>query len=399
MNTNPSNRPVVKTSGRADLAFALMVMAAYFATFSSLQNASLTTITLMIGAGIAYVTIGIYGYAFCAQSKSVYVQLVYFLLQVPLGGWIIYMGKGAGFNALVLLPLAGQSVMLLPPRWMYGVNLFITTVYIAAVYTLTQTWAGIWPGLQIFAAGQIFILAFTQMAVNEEKARIEVEQLVSDLAAANQRLRQYALQVEELAISRERNRLAREIHDGLGHYLTTIHMQIQAGEAVMNSDPSRSRKALKTALNLTQDALADVRKSVAALHAPLEEDLPLPERLDKLLESCQGSSIEPQLKLLGSMRILPPQTELTLYRAVQEGLNNALKHAKASQLWITLDYTSQERVLLSVQDDGEGSQSADPSEDGFGLVGLRERANLLNGEIRFETGPGKGFFFEMILPG
>ncbi len=78
------------------------------------------------------------------------------------------------------------------------------------------------------------------MAVNEERARAEIEKLYKELEGANNRLRDYVLKIEELAITKERNRLAREIHDGLGHYLTTVHMQIQAARAVMKLDSSKS---------------------------------------------------------------------------------------------------------------------------------------------------------------
>jgi signal transduction histidine kinase len=398
MNTLPAPRPSIKAGSRADLAFALMVMAAYFATFSSVQDASLPRIGLMVGAGIAYVTIGIYGYAYVAQTSQRWLPLLYFTIQVPLGGWIIYMGRGAGFNFMVLLPLAGQSAMLLPQAWVYITNAAIILTYVISLFTFTHDWAAVWANLQILLAGQVFIVAFTQMALNEEKARIEVEQLARDLTEANQRLRQYALQVEQLAISKERNRMAREIHDGLGHYLTTIHMQIQAAEAILESEPQRSHKALAQARGLTQTALADVRRSVAALRVPLEEDLPLPDQLNNLLQDCQDSGFQVDLKIIGPPRPLPAPVHLTLFRAVQEGLNNTSKHAQASQVWITLDYSEVGCVRLTMRDNGIGIDESQGSHSGFGLVGLQERVHLLQGDLRLEQLPVGGFGFEICLP-
>lgn len=393
----PPRKPL-KAGGRADIAFALMVMAAYFATFTSIKEASFSNISLMIGGGVAYVTIGIYGYAYCSQAKQKWLPLIYFAVQISLGGWIIYMGKGAGFNAMVLLPLAGQSVMLLPQFQMYGINVGIASIYILAVYAYTQNWDTVWETLQILLAAQVFIVAFTQMAVNEEKARIEVEHLANDLSEANQHLREYAMAIEELAISKERNRLAREIHDGLGHYLTTIHMQIQAAKAVMLTQPERSQQALDTAQKMTHEALADVRRSVAALRAPLEEELPLPDQLHDLLKSYEGTGLQPDIKVIGSPHSLPPQVQLTLYRAVQEGLNNTSKHAQATQIWITLDYSVPQKVYLMVCDNGLGKNAERGNGGGFGLMGLQERAHLLKGEFRVLESQ-TGFTFEMILPG
>jgi len=391
-------RKPLKAGSRADVAFALMVMAAYFATFTSIKETSFSNISLLIGGGIAYVTIGIYGYAYCSQAKQKYLPLAYFVVQISLGGWIIYMGKGAGFNAMVLLPLAGQSVMLLSQFKMYGINVGISSVYILAVYSYAQNWDTVWETLQVFLAAQVFIVAFTQMAVNEEKARIEVEHLANDLAEANQHLREYAMAVEELTISKERNRLAREIHDGLGHYLTTIHMQIQAAKAVMKTQPERSQQALDTAQKMTHEALADVRRSVAALRAPLEEELPLPDQLNDLLKSFEGIDLQPDMKVVGSPHPLPPQVQLTLYRAVQEGLNNTCKHAQATQIWITLDYSIPQKVYLMVRDNGIGKKAEKGSGGGYGLMGLQERAHLLKGEFRVLENQ-VGFAFEMILSG
>jgi signal transduction histidine kinase len=87
---------------------------------------------------------------------------------------------------------------------------------------------------------------------------------------------------------------------------------------------------------------------------------------------------------------------LTLYRAAQEGLNNTCKHAQASQIWITLDYSAEEYVRLTVRDDGIGTES---TEGGFGLLGLQERVNLLNGELKTTSSFGQGFDLEIKVPG
>jgi signal transduction histidine kinase len=234
------------------------------------------------------------------------------------------------------------------------------------------------------------------MAVSEEKARGEVEKLVKELEEANLNLRQKAIQVEDLAITKERNRLAREIHDGLGHYLTTIFMQIQAARAVMKSDPTKAQDSLNTAQNLTQEAFLDVRRSVAALRDMPGDTISMQEEIERMLKAVEGFGVTPEIKVIGSPRSLAPQTILTIQRAVQEGINNTCKHAHAKHFSVFLDYTQDKTIRLVIQDDGVGAEQLD---GGFGLLGMRERVHLLNGVFNVVTEPGAGFRLELSLPG
>jgi len=386
---------IIRTGGDADLAFAVVVLASYFATFSSLQSASAVKIVVLISLGTAYLAAGIYGYAYCVRRKSTQLSILYFWIQIMLGGLIVYLGRGAGFNALVLMPLAGHAVILLPRRTAYIALFVITFSYVAAVFAFSGSVEAVWTGLPIFVAGLIFIVVFTQMALNEESSRREVERLLNELTAVNQRLREYAIQAEDLATAKERNRLAREIHDGLGHYLTTIYMQIQAARAVSGNDKGRAEAILSKAQNLTQEALADVRHSVAALRSPIDGHKPLADMIGGLLDGARNAGIEPELIVTGEERPLNPQTRWTLYRAAQEGISNTCKHAHASRLWINLDFTQSACVELEVEDNGIG-----PGEykEGFGLMGLKERVSSVGGELQIGSSPKGGFEFDIKVP-
>ena len=386
---------IIRTGGDADLAFAVVVLASYFATFSSLQSASAVKIVVLISLGTAYLAAGIYGYAYCVRRKSTQLSILYFWIQIMLGGLIVYLGRGAGFNALVLMPLAGHAVILLPRRTAYIALFVITFSYVAAVFAFSGSVEAVWTGLPIFVAGLIFIVVFTQMALNEESSRREVERLLNELTAVNQRLREYAIQAEDLATAKERNRLAREIHDGLGHYLTTIYMQIQAARAVSGNDKGRAEAILSKAQNLTQEALADVRHSVAALRSPIDGHKPLADMIGGLLDGARNAGIEPELIVTGEERPLNPQTRWTLYRAAQEGISNTCKHAHASRLWINLDFTQSACVELEVEDNGVG-----PGEytEGFGLMGLKERVSSVGGELQIGSSPKGGFEFDIKVP-
>ena len=231
--------------------------------------------------------------------------------------------------------------------------------------------------------------------MREERARHEVERLASELQRANRQLQTYALQVEELATTTERNRLAREIHDSLGHYLTAMNVQLGAAQAVFDSDSEKARDALQKAQRLAQEGLADVRRSVAALREKPVGDRPLPEAIGALAEETGAAGIDTTFALRGTPRPVEAPAELTLYRAAQEGLTNARKHARPSAIAVTLAY-EESSVRLTVADDGCG---AGGKEGGFGLVGLRERAELLGGEVRLQSKPGEGFVLTVVLPG
>ena len=391
---NVHSQPV-KVGTNADIAFAVVVLMSYFAMFSAIRETTVIELILLIGFGVAYILIGIYGYAFVRNDLQFLHKLAYFLIQVPLGCLIVFVSKGAAYNALLLLPLMAHAVILLPTRWSYFVGGIILGGYVLAVRAFSPSWDIVWNGLPIFVAGLVFITVFTQSAVNEERARAEVERLVSELTQANQQLREYAVQVEELAITKERNRLAREIHDGLGHYLTTIHMQIQASKAIAGRDPLRAEDALDKALDMTHQALADVRRSVASLRSPAIMDLPLPEMIADLMGHIDAGEMKSDFKVLGTPREISPQARMTLYRSAQEAVNNSVKHAHASMLWLTLDYQAPDSVSLMIRDNGQGT---DDLNGGFGLIGMKERVNLLNGEIKFSSAKGQGFSVEIRLP-
>lgn len=380
----------------ADFAFILVVLSAYFAMFSSLPNVSVYRLISMITLGVAYVTLGIYGFPYFLESKNVIYQLAYFVIQLLLGGLILLIGSGSGLTALLLLPLVVQSVVMLPNSWMLIVNIGILIIYSLGQLRLTQNLSALLNNLPVFFVGQIFIVFFTQMAVTEERSRAEIERLVTELEDANNHLREYALNVEELAVTRERNRLAREIHDGLGHYLTSIYMQVQAAKAVMRKDESKAEDALGKAQKLAQDALSDVRHSVSTLRSPMLENMALSDAVRNLMDHTESGQMEIELIIRGQERLLSPQVNWGLFRAIQESMNNALKYSEASEMKIILDYEKQDTVSLEIKDDGQG---ADDVSGGYGLIGLQERINLLRGSCEIVTSQGGGFLLKIGVPG
>ncbi|MGH2522326.1 MAG: histidine kinase [Anaerolineales bacterium] len=379
-----------------DWAFVLTVAAAYASTFLAPPGSlSLAGTIGLIGLGLVYVVIGVYGFGWVGRVGSRPTALGYLVVQIFLASMVLYLSRGEGFITLIYLPLVSHSLMLLPRRWALGAIVAMILSFAAVIASFGGLRVALQAGLTV-SAGVVFVAAFTEILLREQQARAEVERLAAHLAEANRKLREYAAQVEELATTKERNRLAREIHDSLGHYLTVINVQLEAAQTVMGRDPSRARDALHKAQTLAQEGLADVRRSVAALRAPPVKERPLLEAMAVLVDESRAAGISTRLSVLGDPRPLPPQTELTLYRAAQEALTNVRKHARASRADLTLDYADPAHVRLTARDDGVGA--TEPN-GGFGLLGLRERAQLLGGEVHIQSPNEAGFALEVILPG
>jgi signal transduction histidine kinase len=383
------------TSG-TDLAFALVVLISYFTAFTKTPEISIFLITVLIFLGVAYIANGIYGFAYINQLNELPPKLVYFLVQFLLGGLIIYFSKGGGFNAYILLPLAAHTAMTLDQDWMLAANMGIFLVYVIAIMSFSNNWGAVWAGLPVFFVGQVFILIFTQTAVTEQRGRLKMEKLAKELSEANQHLSEYAKQVNDLATSQERNRLAREIHDGLGHYLTTINMQVKAAQAVLKKDSKQAEDLLEKAEQLTSEALLDVRNSVESLREENHGPLSLVDRIKRLVESSKIKNREYLVTITGQPRPLTPQVDVTLFRAVQEAINNSNKHSRSTKVEINLSFLEPKLIRLSILDNGIGSENAD---GGFGLIGMKERVQLIQGKLAIQTEPGKGFRIEIIAPG
>jgi two-component system, NarL family, sensor kinase len=216
---------------------------------------------------------------------------------------------------------------------------------------------------------------------------------------------QLAEQATRVALVEERNRLAREVHDTLAQELTGIALQLEAADALLDHSPDRARARIRQALERTRESLDEARRSVLDLRAgPLERQA-LPAALEALLGRFAeetGIAVSSQLALAGPR--LPARVEEALYRIVQEALGNVRRHAQASAVRIELHQAS-DAIQLLVKDNGRGFDADVPSDQGpsasahgFGLIGMQERARLLNGVMRLSSCPGAGAQVEVSLP-
>ncbi|MEU5256565.1 sensor histidine kinase [Streptomyces longwoodensis] len=220
--------------------------------------------------------------------------------------------------------------------------------------------------LLMFALGVVLALAMAAVAVREQQARARLEGTLA--------------QVAELSAERERNRLARDLHDSLGHHLTAIGIQLEKAEAFAPLDAAGSAQAVAHARWSANRALDEVRASVRAL-GPEADPQPagLGRALTDLVHHLDGGSGRITLEVSGTER----RPLLVLYRAAQEGLTNACRHSGATRVRVDVAYEEQGAVLR-VADNGGGLGTA---EEGFGLTGLRERLRLAGGSVDLRSSP------------
>ena len=247
-----------------------------------------------------------------------------------------------------------------------------------------------------------FLYAFTFpfFMRQQQQQRRRAEELVAQLEEAQTQLRAHADQVEELAISRERNRMAREIHDTLGHYLTILAVQLETALKLEEHGDPRLHDELVEARRAAAECLAEVRQSVSALRPTDLSRATLTEALARLVHEFAAALPETEIVLdaEGEVDTLAPEVRVTLYRCVQEALTNIRKHAQATKALVRLRVANSQ-AELTVLDNGRGdADGAQETPSGFGLQGIRERIALVGGSVTAGAEPGGGWRVEATLP-
>lgn len=241
----------------------------------------------------------------------------------------------------------------------------------------------------MFGLGLFFALKLVSTLLSERRTK-------EQLAIAHKQLQHYALQVEEVAAVQERNRIAREIHDSLGHTLTAQNIQLQTAVKLWHRNVGQAQGFVEQAQHLAAIAMQEVRRSVSTLRADVREEPPLEEAIEALANNFQqgtGIFVSTSIDIHTET---PLEVDKALYRIIQEALTNISKYAQATAVELQIG-TVANCIQLTVTDNGQGFNPVQKG-GGFGLQGMRERVAALNGFFHLDSEPGRGCQIQVELP-
>ena len=374
--------PPTRTHWTIEPGFALLFAAACLVLAADQMVAwSGAWSVVAIAVGIVSAVLGVVAFPRIMRKGSRRMTRAYIVVQFVLGFSIFLVSHAGGMFFLLLV--VGQAVRVLPLSWVIGVSVFLPFLHAG----MDDRGEAI-QNIAIFFAALVLTIGFSRAVERERQARAE-------LSEAHLRLRAYAAQAEELATIRERNRLARELHDTLAQGFTGIILQLEGVDSALESSrEDRARERLERARSLARESLAEARRSVWSLRPKALEQHDLPEAVNEAVRSLvdrDGPTV--RFETGGEPRPLGPELEADLLRVAQEAVTNATKHARASSVALELRYDPAS-VELRVRDDGQGftAERAGSRADGsgFGLTAMRERLERHGGELGVRSIPGVG---------
>lgn len=247
---------------------------------------------------------------------------------------------------------------------------------------------------QFIVASIIFVIVWT-IAFSVGRKSQEADEAKERAGRAEREREERA----RAAVAEERARIARELHDVVGHSVSVMTVQASGVRRLLRPDQQREREALLVVERTGREALAEMRRMVGVLRRPEEGPALAPqpslEHVGRLVEQTREAGLPVKLRVEGEAVQLPVGVDLTAYRLVQEGLTNALKHAAATEAEVLVHY-SDGQIEVVVSDDGHGSGSGDGG--GHGLVGMRERVSVYGGELDAGPRPEGGYRLRARLP-
>jgi signal transduction histidine kinase len=213
---------------------------------------------------------------------------------------------------------------------------------------------------------------------------------IRDLEVAHRRLQRTAAATEQLATSRERNRLARDLHDTLAHTLAALKVHLEALRTLQTHDPEAAQEAADRAVHMAHEGLEESRQAIQALRSDPLGSVGLPGAVRSMLADFQSrTGIEVELVVSGQDSDLTDEETGPLYRIVEEAVSNVQLHADAGKVTVRLSL-GVDRIDVSVSDDGAGFDPAAIDADDYGLLGMRERAEMIGATLETDSRPGGG---------
>ena len=349
-------------------------------------------------AAALFITLAYWKWGFRKLGKGMVVGLIMLISVLPIvmNHFIVpRMPPGPMANAegmaLRLLPVLFIGLVL--TAWQYRfAETVLYTIGIAflemmIVFVLVK---GRIQALQLFALINLVRTAsFLAIGFFITRMMALIHQQQHNLRSTNAKLTQYTHVLEDLTVSRERNRMARELHDTLAHSLTALSVQLETVKAYWTIDPEKAQQLLDRSLEITREGTEETRRALKSLRASPLEDLGFGLAVKQLVFSAADrTGLKTVVRIPDEVNLLSKEEQQVVYRIAQEAIENVIKHANASQIEISMD--EDENIFkLSIRDDGIGCEE-EKKADGFGILGMRERANLIGGELEIQSPKGEG---------
>ncbi len=296
----------------------------------------------------------------------------------------------------LILPILVMYIPLVLVSWQYSmhaVTVYSLVTFIADIFLVFLTYKFFHTQFLTPIIGMSFIrtvmfLLVGYMIVNLMKVQREQH---TRLSQANIRLTQYAATMEQLSTSRERNRMARELHDVLAHTMSGVAVELEGVRAMLHTDADQAESLLGQSLQAVREGLTETRRSLQALRASPLEDLGLGLAITNLVESITNrAGLQTEVHIADQIRDFPVEVQQCFYRVAQEALSNVVIHAQARHITVTL--TNEKSYLrLCIEDDGVGfdPNRVDLSQK-YGLQGMQERVEMIQGQLSLVSRPGSG---------
>ncbi len=371
---------------------------------------------------IPLMTVSLYGsclFMMHIQIKSSYGLLVKVCIEIIICYFISYI-LGFSYGGMILLILADTMKYFPKSKWKIPFAILICMFYLLADFDLISTRYKMIPldiYLEYFQSDAravllgiknvfsslntlIFIVYMILLVRIQMSEKERILSLNEQLNAANEELQQANIQLEEYAResvkmveTRERNRLAREIHDTLGHALTGIITGIEACTALMEVAPEAAKAQLAAIAEVARKGMTDVRRSVKALRPDALEKFNLEKALLQIIDETKSvTHAEIEYECTTALNCFNDDEEEIIYRIVQECMTNSIRHGKAKKIRIHIE-REYNMLIISVADNGIGCADI---EKGFGLHHMEERLNMLQGELKYSG--DDGFVVEARIP-
>jgi signal transduction histidine kinase len=347
------------------------------------------------------------GRYFLAVGLSLHVliaslETAYLFVEWPLSGLVRLGLPSEVAQQLAMAPAIEPFFFLLIPlvllAWGYGRRgALLGSTWAAFLHLAVGVWVvslnGYRPLFFAQALARIALLYLVPLIVSVLAVRERRQH--AQLEAAHQRLRRHTATVEQLAVSRERNRLARDLHDTLAHTLSALTIQLEALRTLLANDPATTqgasaREAVEDLVGQARRGLDESRKAIQALRTDRVDTVGLSGALRDMLQSFQArTGVQAKLSMAGQSPDLTTTEAQTLFRIAEEALTNVERHAAAQQVEVRLACGS-DRIDLVIRDDGVGFDPAIIDPDRYGLTGMQERAGMIGATLEVDSHPGGG---------